>query len=266
MCRREDAPQRVHLTMCLRRRCEKRHLPIDMRQRREAILVWEVEERTLIVEHDAGHQALRVQEELVPIVVVGDVRRQEGLALVFQGLLVLAFLGVNPHFFVPFVEDDVVDGADDLREEEAALLRDPGAAVETRCLRRKGELSDEVDRFWHEPYIAGLAPHTQERRHLCQLRRQLLLHVSCAFLGCRVDDLLAECLETRSTDTWQGHRLPRRHARRLVGRQLGAPLKKAVEELRVQVAKGGAEKGVLFDRVRLHGPIRNHCALRAPER
>mmetsp|Transcript_109079 Transcript_109079/g.274475 ORF Transcript_109079/g.274475 Transcript_109079/m.274475 type:complete len:227 (-) Transcript_109079:514-1194(-) len=95
---------------------------------------------------------------------------------------------------VPLLEDGIVDGADDLGKEEAALKRRclvKGALTalaptrslplvkigKAHCVRTQSEFCDEVDDLRHKADVATLTPHEQVSCDLRQLHRQALVTV-----------------------------------------------------------------------------------------
>mmetsp|Transcript_88618 Transcript_88618/g.280434 ORF Transcript_88618/g.280434 Transcript_88618/m.280434 type:complete len:230 (+) Transcript_88618:1982-2671(+) len=179
-----DAPEGVDLAVRLRLEAVQRYRPVHARQRRVALPMWSVKEALPVLQKKALHKAARVAEELVPVVVVRNVGRQESVIALVELLLVLVLL-VYVNVFVPLIEDHVVDWPNDPREEKATAVRlsregtDVGAggrAVQTlgpRLVGRKEELCEEVDNLGHESDVASLAPDKQVGPNFGKVPRQL---------------------------------------------------------------------------------------------
>mmetsp|Transcript_36942 Transcript_36942/g.95374 ORF Transcript_36942/g.95374 Transcript_36942/m.95374 type:complete len:616 (-) Transcript_36942:26-1873(-) len=275
---REDAPERVHLAVRLGLRGLQGHLPVHSRERCEAPPVRQLEEACAVVQQQAIDDARGVAEELVPVVVVRNVGRQEVLQLRVQLLLVLV-VRVHVDALVPLVEDDGVDGTDDLREEEAAVedarlarhLRHVVQVLAAQRVRGERQFRDEVDDLGHEADVPALTPDQQVRHDL----RELCVHgLGLLVTGAALDavtglEALALALQDVPRDAAQrGHRVlvARRDAGRRVVRELVPPPLEAVEHLSVQVAKRLHEQAGLVDLHEvLDRAVRHHRALRAPQ-
>mmetsp|Transcript_116966 Transcript_116966/g.338093 ORF Transcript_116966/g.338093 Transcript_116966/m.338093 type:complete len:436 (+) Transcript_116966:837-2144(+) len=180
----EDAPQGVDLTVRLRLGRLERGLPIHLQKCGEPLPLRQLEEPAAVEEVKALDEARRIAEELVPIVVVGHVRRQEGRIRGFELLPVLLVLHALDRI-VPLVEDDIVDRANDLGQKQAAVAVRPAWCPLAQRRHVKGlgaqrELGDEVNELGHEANVPRLTPDQQVHRDLrhgrCQLRARRGVH------------------------------------------------------------------------------------------
>mmetsp|Transcript_36941 Transcript_36941/g.95369 ORF Transcript_36941/g.95369 Transcript_36941/m.95369 type:complete len:270 (-) Transcript_36941:921-1730(-) len=185
---REDAPERVHLAVRLGLRGLQGHLPVHSRERCEAPPVRQLEEACAVVQQQAIDDARGVAEELVPVVVVGDVCGQIAVEVLEQMLLVPAVF-LHCDLLVPLVEDHSIDGPHYTSQEEAAAKRaatvQVGLAanvdvdVPVQCLtgaggfRRKHDIGEKVEHLGHETHVAGFAPDHEVNRDLRQFPREV---------------------------------------------------------------------------------------------
>mmetsp|Transcript_71015 Transcript_71015/g.230543 ORF Transcript_71015/g.230543 Transcript_71015/m.230543 type:complete len:473 (-) Transcript_71015:559-1977(-) len=242
----EDAPERVHLTVRLRRRRLQRCGPVQARERLEAPAGGLLEEPCAILQDQGDDEALRIEEELIPIVVVRDVRGEIIVEAFFEFFLVPVVL-VDVHIVVPLVEDNVVYWADHRRKEPVAPERSPllgiplgslALAVElvqAQGIGGDGQFSDEVDELGHEADVAGLTPDQEVGGHLCKFHVQLR-----ASLG---------------------------HVRGLVFLEPCPPAREAFQHVNAEVADGLLQEVRLVDgHLGLDRSISNHGNLRSQQR
>mmetsp|Transcript_13647 Transcript_13647/g.40680 ORF Transcript_13647/g.40680 Transcript_13647/m.40680 type:complete len:610 (-) Transcript_13647:199-2028(-) len=275
----EDAPERVHLAVRLHLEALERDLPVHAAQGGEALAARQLEELGAVLEEEAAGEAPRVAEEFVPVVVVGRVRGEVAVKVLEQVLLVPAAL-LQRDLLVPLVEDHLVDGPYDAREEEAAAEGSAATAADRSSSGRRGrqagavegrplcrvvrgehQIGEEVEELGHEAHVPGLAPDQEVGGDLGELpgERQRLGLVA-AEAGLQRPPAAAPDLRQR------GRRLLL-YLAGLAGCELGAPQEEALQELGVHVPQGLHEQRPLFHPHALRdGTVRDQRGVGAPER